>query len=83
MSVHVLKTWPEYFEAVADGRKTFEIRKDDRGFQVGDTLLLQEYVPNPEHYTGRNITSGITYITSFGQLPGWVVMSIMIMRGVK
>lgn len=38
---HILKCWPIYFDAVARGEKTFEIRRDDRGFQKGDVLVLQ------------------------------------------
>ena len=40
---HALKTWPVYFKAVKEGSKTFEVRKDDRKFHVGDKVLLQEY----------------------------------------
>ena len=40
---HVLKCWPEYYEAVIGGEKTFEVRKWDRPYRVGDTLLLKEY----------------------------------------
>jgi hypothetical protein len=40
---HKLKTWPEFFKAILAGDKTFEIRKDDRGFKVGDTLRLLEF----------------------------------------
>jgi len=40
---HALKTWPEYFQAVAERGKTFEVRKADRPFKVGETLLLQEW----------------------------------------
>lgn len=42
---HALKTWPDGFQAVVDGRKTHETRSDDRHFQVGDELILREYVP--------------------------------------
>ncbi|WCR29734.1 DUF3850 domain-containing protein [Paenibacillus thiaminolyticus] len=46
---HKLKIWPEHFEAVTHPdprrRKTVEIRKDDRGYCVGDTLHLQEWDP--------------------------------------
>lgn len=42
-TVHELKTWPYYFEEVWNGTKTFEVRKNDRDFRVGDTLILQEY----------------------------------------
>lgn len=42
---HELKTWPCYFEHVTSGNKTFEIRKNDRGFQSGDTVVLREWDP--------------------------------------
>jgi len=43
--VHDLKTWPLYFAAVSSGKKTFEIRKNDRDFKVGDILILKEFIP--------------------------------------
>jgi len=75
---HYLKTWPEYYRAVADGRKRFEIRKDDRGFQVGDRLVLQEYEPGSDLYTVRETTVRVTYILRSRQfLPeGYCAMSI-------
>ena len=42
MAEHVLKVHEMPFAALASGAKTGEIRVDDRGFQVGDTVLLQE-----------------------------------------
>lgn len=53
--IHELKTWPQYFCRVADGSKTFEVRKNDRGFQQGDEVLLREWNPKTEltdAYTG-------------------------------
>ena len=76
MKIHALKTWPEYFEAVAGGEKTFEIRKDDRGFKVGDVLELREYRITEDRYTGRSLWRRVTYITAFDQKPGVVVMAI-------
>ena len=73
--VHKLKLWPEYFAAVADGTKSFEIRKNDRDYQVGDMLLLQEFIPD-QGFTGRVLDKKITYITDFAQQDGYVVMGI-------
>lgn len=39
--IHELKCLGEHFDAVRDGRKRFELRINDRGFQVGDLLLLK------------------------------------------
>jgi Domain of unknown function (DUF3850) len=44
--VHELKVWPPYFDQIAAGVKTFDVRRNDRGFQVGDVLILHEW--NPE-----------------------------------
>ena len=76
MAVHDLKCWPPYFAAVLDGSKTFEVRRNDRGFAVGDTLLLQEWEPrDPEmlpgnrspstplgYYTGREVRAEVRYV---------------------
>ena len=40
---HHLKILPCYFREVASGNKTFELRKNDRDFKSGDSLILQEY----------------------------------------
>ena len=42
---HTLKTWPEFFEHLLFERKTFEVRKNDRGFEPGDDLVLREFSP--------------------------------------
>lgn len=48
---HELKIWPQFYRRVADGSKTFEIRDNDRGFQMGDTCELREYDPEPVNKT--------------------------------
>ncbi|MCF3107296.1 DUF3850 domain-containing protein [Niabella sp. CC-SYL272] len=82
--VHELKTHPKYFSALLAGSKTFEVRKNDRDYKIGDELLLKEYDPDddeivPEPYTGRILHRRIDYILHGGQYgiePGYCVMSI-------
>jgi hypothetical protein len=47
---HRLKTWPVEFQQIVDGKKTFEFRRNDRDFRVGDNLLLIEFDPNAGGY---------------------------------
>lgn len=63
MVVHRLKIKPKYFIDATDGKKTFELRKNDRDFKVGDTLILQEY---NEDYTGRSTKVRVTYLLKGG-----------------
>lgn len=64
--IHDLKTWPVPFAAVKDGSKTYEIRKADRPFQVGDTLRLREWNPVTLVYTGGETSVRVTYMTPAG-----------------
>lgn len=49
--MHALKTDPEFFEEVAARNKGFEVRKNDRGYQVYDFAALNEW--RVKEYTGR------------------------------
>lgn len=71
---HHLKIAPEYYNQVRLGVKTFEIRKNDRDFQVGDTLLLKEY--EDTKFTGNILRVVVTYITDYAQQDSYVVMAI-------
>lgn len=81
---HDLKTWPEFFALVASGRKTFELRKNDRNFRVYDVLRLREWDPSTSEYTGRTCLVRITYIATSektGALKeGYVCMGIQLIR---
>lgn len=77
--VHVLKTWPEFFTAVASGEKRHEIRAHDRNFNVGDRLLLREYDPNADTYTGKSLRVRVTYLTTAFLPAGMIAMSIELM----
>ncbi len=79
MTTHELKTWPEYYQAVKSGRKPFEIRKeDDRRFEEGDTLVLQEWEPMTRFYTKDEVSVHVTYVLRGGPwLPdGYVCMGV-------
>ena len=71
---HELKIKPEYFAAVVNGEKTFEIRNNtDRNFQVGDTLVLKSW---DGEFNGNFVERKISYITDFEQKPGYVVLGM-------
>lgn len=74
MKVHELKILPEYYNAQIEGKKNFEIRKNDRNYQIGDEIYLREYDPINKKYTGRRILVKVTYITDYKQREGYVVL---------
>lgn len=49
------RTWPEYFEKILSGDKISDIRLADFDVDVGDKLVLEEWSPVTEEYTGRKI----------------------------
>jgi len=74
--LHELKTWPAFYARIIDGSKRFEIRRDDRVFQSGDCVALQEWDPETETYTGREAIREIGFVTGFQQRDGFVVFSL-------
>lgn len=65
MAVIKKKTWPDYFEAILSGKKKFELRLNDFDVKEGDILILEEWDPKTEQYTGRNIEKKVTYVGKF------------------
>ena len=59
---HVLKCWPAAYDATRDGRKLFEYRFDDRDYEVGDQLVLLQWDPHAELYSGDGILMDVTYV---------------------
>jgi len=49
------KVWPEYFQQIKNGTKKFELRLADFDVKEGDVLVLEEYEPETNTYTGRKI----------------------------
>lgn len=62
METHRLKTVQPYFEQCWRGKKNFEIRENDRGFQVGDEVFLMEYDEQKDELVGRELRGEITYV---------------------
>lgn len=67
MADHELKIWPDYFRWVDDGHKSFEVRRYDRNFQPGQTLLLREWDPGSKEYTGRQVERKISFMMTGGK----------------
>lgn len=71
MKIRKKKTWGEYFQKVADGSKTFEIRLGNMEVEVGDVLCLKEWDPEKKEYTGREINKKVTYVLNTKDLRFW------------
>ena len=78
--VHELKTESGPYDAIAAGTKTFEFRRNDRDYRVGDVLQLRRYDAETESYCpGAFLYRGVSYIVhgpAFGIPDGYCVMSI-------
>lgn len=79
MRVHDLKCHPEPFDALASGLKTYELRRDDRGYAVGDELVLRRWCPTDLDYTGEELRVRVTHLTrgpEWGLPEGLVCMAV-------
>ena len=83
--IHKLKVWLKYYSEIENENKTFELRKNDRGFQVNDYLYLQPFDndKNKEVAIGRTLAK-ITYILSdakeFGLTEGYAILGLKFWR---
>lgn len=68
MTKHYVKSWAHFFDAISAGKKLHDLRKLDRDYKVGDTFVLQRYDNINGAYTGEELETEITYITS-SQVP--------------
>lgn len=75
---HDLKIEPPYYQAILDGKKTFEVRYNDRGFNAGDIVILQPLCENRTYDILRpKLIAEIGYVTGFGMQDGYVVFSLI------
>lgn len=88
LRTHILKTDPEVFEASLIGLKKYEIRFNDRDFQVGDMITLSETKHTGEEmkagkdliFTARTLCKTVSHILSgpiYGLADGWVILSLV------
>lgn len=76
-TIHEVKTLPEYFWPQVAGFKPFEVRLDDRGYQVGDILRQREWTPTGG-YTWKVWDCEITYVLRDSEFvkEGYVVLGL-------
>lgn len=61
--IHTLKSWSMFYSDIMTGDRTSDIRcTDDRRFAVGDLMILKEFDPVKQVYTGRQCQVKITYV---------------------
>lgn len=80
LKYHVLKLLWSFENDILDGKKSFEIRKNDRGFQRGDFIRFQ-VIDNRENptcnYPIEDKVYIITYVMNgYGLQDGYVVLGI-------
>ena len=77
MKTHELKTLWTFWDAIAEGSKTFEVRENDRGYQTGDKLILVRTVPGKPDIERQVIVKRVTYVLSgWGLKNGYVALGL-------
>ncbi len=84
---HQLKIRKNYLQDILEGIKNFEVRKNDRNYQVGDVLVLNEWEPtdvilNTGDYSGKKVKVRVDYVFYMSELgvnSDYCVMSIRVL----
>jgi len=63
--IHEKKLWPQWFQKIMDGDKTFELRLADWECKEGDVLFLREWDPETKEYTGREMKKKVGWVGKF------------------
>lgn len=76
--VHTIKIAKMYYEDVKSGKKSFELRKNDRGYKQGDILRMLEYAEG--EWTGREMVVEVTYLLEdyAGLEEGYCIMALKV-----
>lgn len=64
------KMWPESYNKVASGEKTYDLRLADWKVEPGDTIVFREWDPETGKYTGRKMEKQVGYV---GKTKDWEV----------
>jgi len=64
------KMWPESYQKVLLGEKTYDLRLADWKVEPGDTILFREWDPATKDYTGRTMEKQVGYV---GKTKDWEV----------
>jgi len=65
------KCWPDYFQAILEGRKSFELRLADFECKQGDILVLREFNPKTKQFTGRVLKKEVTFVLKTKDFCPW------------
>ncbi len=76
--IHELKILPQFLYSVIKGDKTFEVRKNDRDFEVGDIVRLREWNPDTQTYGEFDCECDIIYLLDNPEYckEGYVILGI-------
>jgi len=75
---HIVKCWPIYFGALLCRDKRFDVRFNDRDYQVDDLVTFQEWCPVTKEFSGEELTYRALYILAQhdGLKDGFVVLGL-------
>ena len=78
--VHQIRLGVSFFDDVCSGKKSFEIRKNDRGYKEGDILEMMEFADGRN--TGRTVRVIVTYMLDefSGLEDGYCIMATRLLN---
>jgi ParB family chromosome partitioning protein len=81
--VHQIRLASMYFDDVCSGKKSFELRKNDRHYKVGDILEMMEFADGKN--TGRSVRVLVTYLLEdyTGIEDGYCIMATKVIETKK
>ena len=81
MNTHLLKCEAKFFDALAEGTKTFEIRLNDRDYHVDDELVLTRSRQGVIEIGAKTLHFKVTFVlTGWGLQDGYVALGIKQLR---